>query len=190
PNLQSEIAILRAALADPGVEEDVKSYDLTWLLHLVGDVHQPLHCTSRFDHSDPSGDQGGNLVVISGASSPSICDDPRYCPYGPPTELHAFYDDITGSSSCLGEVEAAAATLPKPKQKDAAIGDEVSWVQESFALAQNVVYAPPIGVGDGPFTLDETYQKAALSLGRQRISLAGTRLANLLNESFAKESAH
>jgi hypothetical protein len=190
PNAETQIAAFRAALATPAVEDDVKSYDLTWLLHLVGDVHQPLHCTSRFDHADPNGDQGANKVVINGASSPAICDDPRYCPFGPPTELHAFYDDITGSSACLGAAESAAATLPKPKQKDAAISDEATWVQEGFQLAQSAVYVAPIGVGDGPFTLDDTYQKAALTLGKQRISLAGARLANLLNDCFAKEWAH
>ena len=36
------------------------SYDLPWLIHLTGDVHQPLHCTSRFLKSQPDGDQGGN----------------------------------------------------------------------------------------------------------------------------------
>jgi hypothetical protein len=189
PNAQTQIAAFRAVLATPGGDDDVKSYDLAWLLHLVGDVHQPLHCASRFDHSDLTGDKGGNSVVIDGDSSPDVCDDPRYCPYGPPTELHAFYDDITGASYSLAEVETAAAALAKPKQKEVAISDEASWVQEGFQLAQSAVYVAPIGIGRGPFTVDDAYQKAALTLGKQRISLAGARLANLLNDCFAKESA-
>ena len=43
-------------------EADLASYDLPWLVHLTGDVHQPLHCTSRFTKPQPHGDQGGNLV--------------------------------------------------------------------------------------------------------------------------------
>ena len=40
---------------------DPEAYDLPWLIHLTGDVHQPLHCTSRFLKSQPHGDPGGNL---------------------------------------------------------------------------------------------------------------------------------
>ena len=43
-----------------------------------------------------------------------------------------------------------------------------------------------MGLGDGPFTLDATYQKAALALGRQQLSLAGARLANLLNSCLSR----
>jgi len=48
PNAQTQIAALRKALSDPMSSDDLKSYDLVWLLHLIGDVHQPLHATSRF----------------------------------------------------------------------------------------------------------------------------------------------
>jgi S1/P1 Nuclease len=188
PNAQTQIAAFRSVLGTPGGDDDVKSYDLAWLLHLVGDVHQPLHRTSRFDQSDLTGDRGANNVSITGNTSPTICDDPRYCPYGPPTELHAFYDDITGASYSVAAVESALVTLPKPKQKDAAISDEASWVQEGFQLAQSAVYVTPIGIGHGPFVVDDAYQRAALTLAKQRISLAGARLANLLNDCFAKEA--
>src|ERR1019366_652223 len=47
PNAKTQISLFRAALASSTTSDDLKSYDLVWLLHLVGDVHQPLHCTSR-----------------------------------------------------------------------------------------------------------------------------------------------
>ena len=48
--LRSAVTILAEA------DDDVKSYDMVWLLHLVGDVHQPLHATSRFSAASPQGD--------------------------------------------------------------------------------------------------------------------------------------
>jgi hypothetical protein len=191
PNVQTQIALFRSVLATPGGDDGLKSYDLSWLLHLVGDVHQPLHCVARFDKEEPAGDQGGNLVKISGNTAPAICDDPRYCPYPPTSDLHAFWDVLTGESYAVAEVNAAAAALPRinPRSAKAKILDESAWVQEGLELAQSKVYVAPIGVGKGPFPVDAAYQKAAVTLARERISLAGARLANILNDCFAREAA-
>lgn len=186
PNALTQLTVFKQALCSTTAGDDVKGYDLVWLLHLVGDVHQPLHTVSRFDKADPLGDRGGNQVKLTGAEQPPVCDDPRFCPFGPPAELHAFYDDITGASYRAGEAQAAADALPKPNAKKAAINDEGSWISEGVQLAQTAVYVAPIGVGDGPFAVDAAYQKAALALGRQQLSLAGARLANLLNACLSK----
>jgi hypothetical protein len=186
PSAATQIPILRAALAAAATSDDVRSYDLVWLLHLVGDVHQPLHCVSRFDKTDPLGDHGGNNVKITGAAQPPVCDDPRYCPFGAPNELHAFFDDIEGSGYAAAPAEAAADKLPKPDAKGAAVRDEAVWIQEGFELAQTKVYVPPIGVGDGPFAVTPAYQAAASALGKQRMALAGARLANLLNDALGR----
>ena len=186
PSAATQIPILRAALASAAASDDIKSYDLVWLLHLVGDVHQPLHCVSRFDKADPAGDRGGNNVRITGNSQPPVCDDPRYCPFGPPTALHAFFDDIAGSGYGTAPIEAAAAKLPRPSAKAAAIDDAGVWIAEGLALARTKIYVTPIGVGDGPFVVDAAYQAAAYDLGTRRIALAGARLANLLNGALGK----
>ncbi len=63
PEIIEKIVAFRAALATD--EPDLlKSYDLVWLEHLVGDVHQPLHATTRVTKAQPKGDQGGNLVLL------------------------------------------------------------------------------------------------------------------------------
>jgi hypothetical protein len=186
PNAATEIPILRAALGSADASDDLRSYDLVWLLHLVGDVHQPLHTVSRFDAADPKGDRGGNNVQITGNVQPPVCDDPRYCPFGPPAELHAFYDDIEGSGYATSPVTAAAAALAKADAKKAKIDDSGVWVTEGLDLAKSSVYVSPVGVGDGPFTIGPHYQAAATKLGKERIALAGARLANLLNESLGK----
>ena len=185
PNAETVIPMLQAALSSASTTDDVKSYDLVWLLHLVGDIHQPLHCIARFDAADPRGDRGGNAVKITGNAQVPICDDPRYCPYGPPTNLHLFFDDIAGASYAVAPVEAAAARLPAPDPEKVAISDAAVWIQEGVDLAQSAVYVAPIGAGDGPFALTPEYQAAAVSLGRARIALAGRRLANLINQALA-----
>ena len=62
PNVETETAVFRQTLSSNATSK-LKSYDLVWLLHLVGDIHQPLHCTSRFTSTQPQGDSGGNDVT-------------------------------------------------------------------------------------------------------------------------------
>lgn len=115
-----------------------------------------------------------------------MCDDAQYCPFGPPNELHAFFDDIAGSGYGVAAVESAAAKLPPADPKKAAILDETVWFAEGLELAKSKIYLAPILQGHGPFTITPEYQAAALSLGKERIALAGARLAKLLNEALGK----
>jgi S1/P1 nuclease len=186
PNAATQLPILRAALGAATTSDDVKSYDLVWLLHLVGDVHQPLHCVSRYDAGDPAGDRGGNNVKITGAAQPPVCDDPRYCPFGPPNELHAFLDDIGGSGYATAPAADAAAKLATAPKTAAAMKDESVWIAEGLDLARTKVYLAPIGAGDGPFAVTPAYQADMSELGKKRIALAGARLATLLNDALGK----
>src|SRR5262249_39587347 len=79
---------------DPKLEK-LKSYDLSWLLHLVGDVHQPLHATTRVSATKPDGDDGGNGVELSS-----------------PANLHTFWDDVLGSGNTPSTALNAIMTLP------------------------------------------------------------------------------
>src|SRR5262249_21923632 len=78
----TEIPILRDGLAHGN--QDVQSYDLVWLIHLVGDVHQPLHGVQRFTKAQPDGDSGGGDV--------KLCSTPN-CTYS----LHSFWDGLFGT---------------------------------------------------------------------------------------------
>ena len=164
PNAQERIALFRTVLASTSADP-LKSYDLTWLLHLVGDVHQPLHASTRVSSTDPNGDSGGNLVKLSCTSC----------------ELHAFWDDLLGTSNNLKTVVKAARKLPAAEAALAAKSDEKDWIAESFTESQQTVYAAPIAAGNGPFTLTTMYKKNAGKLAKVRVELAGARLANLLN---------
>jgi hypothetical protein len=59
----TDMSLMRAVLKSASTD-DLKSYDLVWLLHLVGDVHQPLHFTTRVSAGFPTGDAGGNDVEV------------------------------------------------------------------------------------------------------------------------------
>jgi len=165
PNAQERIALFRGVLASTTAADALKSYDLTWLLHLVGDIHQPLHASTRVSSTDPDGDAGGNLVKLDCAKC----------------QLHGFWDDLLGKQNNLKAVTKAARKLPKPNAELASKSDEKDWIAESFQEAQQTVYSAPIAAGDGPFTLTTQYKKNAGKLAKQRVALAGTRLANLLN---------
>jgi hypothetical protein len=175
PNAQTQIATFRDTLpASSGATKSVRSYDLVWLLHLVGDVHQPLHATSRFLNGQP--DDGGNSVSIT-------CDSGVSCEGA--SKLHAFWDDLLGPNNTTPkEVEAAADMLPMADATLAAINDENVWIDESFRAAQSDIYKSPVGVSLGPFTLTAEYKANAVDLAKQRVALAGARLANFLNAAF------
>jgi len=172
PNARTQIALFRKTLTSPVASSDLKSYDLVWLIHLVGDVHQPLHATSRFDKAHVAGDDGGNGVTVCSA------------PCQKQERLHAFWDHILGVSTDAAVAIDKAKELPAADPQRAAIIDEAVWIRESFEAAQTYVYVLPIGAGAGPFELTDAYAGAAQELAGQRIALAGARLANLLNDAF------
>lgn len=58
PNVQTQIAKCRDVIASDASSKD-KSYALVWLLHLVGDVHQPLHAMARIAAGESNDDKGG-----------------------------------------------------------------------------------------------------------------------------------
>ncbi len=173
PNVQTQIAAFRAVLASSALDP-LKSYDLVWLLHLVGDVHQPLHCTTRITSGQPNGDAGGNLVKCPNC-------DPGY------GELHGFWDDVlgtTGNSADYQSIIAAAQQLSAPDAGLAANVETNAWIAEGVTLAKTEVYKSPIGPGLGPFTLTPEYEASAKAVAAQRVALAGARLGNILNQEL------
>jgi hypothetical protein len=169
PTATQKIAAFRAALAT-NIPDAIKSYDLVWLIHLVGDVHQPLHCATRISATNPKGDEGGNLVVIN----------------GPSKELHAFWDGALGVGDTKNFMTAVkvGGTLPPPDAALVSDDKEEDWAAESYSLAKSSVYIDPIGSGLGPFTVNSAYTANAQRIAKQRVSLAGARLANLLKEAL------
>jgi hypothetical protein len=168
PNVETQIGVFKQVLAS-NAKDSLKSYDLVWLMHLVGDVHQPLHSATRVTSADPKGDAGGNDVKLTNA----------------PGELHAYWDDILGTGTTADfKTAVKAAQLLPTAGADASDSNEADWVNESFHLAQTNVYAAPIGPAEGPYTTDATYKAATLATAQQQVALAGARLAKLLETNL------
>ena len=172
PNALTEIEKLSAAIATDE-SDDVKSYDLVWLEHLVGDIHQPLHATSRFTANHPSGDAGGNLVYF--------CDKP--CT----DELHAYWDGLFGDTPTNEQLELNGTTLLRhPIPAGSKSLDPQTWATGSFDLAKSAVYTAPISDDNDPSIKDSPrpnapYRSHANRVANEQVLLAGYRLANLLN---------
>lgn len=175
PNAETQIIAFRAVLASSQPDE-LKSYDLVWLLHLVGDIHQPLHTVTRVTQAHRKGDAGGNLVKLFGDAV---------------FNLHGYWDDLPGSDCkfCTDEMHCAhraavlARTLPQVSAKVARNLDIAAWIHEGFEYAQTRVYRDPIGAADQAYTIipDSAYERDAYRLAKSRIAAAGARLARVLN---------
>jgi hypothetical protein len=171
PNIETELRLMLRTLRSPSATAALKSYDLTWVEHLVGDAHQPLHTVSRFTRSQPEGDAGGNRVAL--------CAPPCR------RNLHEFWDDILGRARGSQAAIRYAAGLPPVPPGQARIGSPRRWLEGSRRIAERYVYAPPIGDGAGPYRLDARYRRTALAIARHQIALAGARLAWVLNRDLS-----
>lgn len=181
PNALTQIKTMRKTLASDA-SDDVKSYDLCWLTHIVGDVHQPLHCTTRVSKFSMHGDNGGNDV--------SIIYNPakyKYETFGegekPQIRLHWFWDSCLGNTG-LDNTLRVAGQLKAANSKLANDLNENDWVKESFDFAKKKLYSSPIGAGNGPFEMTSKYEQAAVKLAKERVELAGERLAKILNHEL------
>jgi hypothetical protein len=167
PNLKTQIAALRYALQSPRTNTDTRSYSLVWLLHLVGDAHQPLHATSRFSHEYPRGDQGGNAVIL--------------CEHTCNQNLHELWDRALGTTRKMQSIIRIAASFAPADPHRAAIIDETVWLHESAEISQRQIYTDPVGKAESSITLTKNYKISARDIARKQASIAGARLANTLN---------
>lgn len=174
-NAVSRIEVFRDALAARDATDSVKSYDLSWLIHLVGDIHQPLHATARFTSDFRHGDRGGNSVKVCAVTA-------SHC--GTNDSLHSFWDGGIGNSKSANVALAKAKQLRPADRVEADVSDPNRWAAESSELAKTYAYAAPVGRGKGPYRLTARYSAKAGSVAEQRIALAGARLANILNDAW------
>lgn len=172
PKKPNALVELRRILKGPGLS----AYDLPWLIHLTGDVHQPLHCTSRFTKELPHGDQGGNLVFVM-----------------PGRTLHGFWDGLAGNDTGDAYVNrfatGVAAELIQAKGPHPRLSrDPKQWIQEGLALAQQDVYTFGIASGsrENPIMLAPDYESKSRQIARVQLAKAGFRLAAVLNAKLGR----
>ncbi|WP_076860727.1 S1/P1 nuclease [Bradyrhizobium mercantei] len=173
----TQLKVMIAALpANSGASDDIRSYDLVWILHLVGDAHQPLHAAARYTIQIPDGDAGGNAESVIPASGWSMA-------------LHAYWDAIFGGySSPYGAVFDAddkdGLSSVGVSQAEVQIADPAVWAQESADLAKQFAYMPPVSTGKNPVLLTRDYETNAKNVARARAALAAARLANLVETAL------
>jgi hypothetical protein len=182
-NLLERLEALSGRLADPEAPAAERAVALAWLLHLVGDAHQPFHTSARVtDHPDERrGDRGGNTFELH--------VDPVT---GERIDLHAWWDRILGVGLPRrpGEptdawIDRAAAELARrhPSSLGAA-SDFESWIDEGAAVARGTAYRHGLRRGRRP---PQEYQRAAWAAAAPAMVRAGHRLAVLLDEALAGE---
>lgn len=157
-----------ARLRDDDLPTATRREALAFVVHLVADLHQPLH-------AGDGQDRGGNDIVVE-------VDGQR-------SNLHRVMD---GEFFPWGELAQSGRTSdPAPDEWQGRIEaslrrkDIVDWVEDSHRLAMEAVYAPlPPARADrvrvmGPALLERFWQ-----LARQRVQLAGWRLAQVLDAAL------
>jgi hypothetical protein len=198
---QAELRLKTASMED-------KAIALCWILHLVGDIHQPLHCATLYSEClFPDGDAGGNAVGIRIG--------------GQKVRLHTYWDGLLGAASNeLGEIrddsdyaeeayklvslrsakvinDFARPSLNELKQHE----QFADWGAESLSLAREVAYAdgaiariavkvPPgfdAEVPEDAMEAPEGYAAKASRVADRRAALAGYRLVDTLRSTLPRK---
>jgi hypothetical protein len=186
PNALTEVTRL---LGTVGGQEKLASYSLPWIVHIVGDVHQPLHTVSRYSSTLPKGDRGGNDAWVR-----PLGFEVRPVPPGGQAvsgvNLHSYWDRLGGSDDSPANVDRLATELAREyRERYPAVVPDThpeTWVVEGFYNARSVAYSFSTNSGTmgQPIALDRDYEEASQRLSRDRLAVAGFRLAAALNEQL------
>jgi nuclease S1 len=155
-------------LGDRALEKQIRAEALKFLIHFVGDIHQPLHASY-------ASDRGGNEV---------------WAHIGGRTErLHSWWDsdlfesywgkDRAGAIAECNAIEIQSSWL-QSKPED--------WANESFKITREVIYSSTGGANtrNTPILLPDVYAHAARPIITLRLLMAGVRLAATINEALSK----
>ena len=186
--IKKNLADYRTAASAPSTPANKlkQARAIAFLIHLVGDIHQPLHC------SEPGGSTGGNAIQVANAR--------------PPGNLHHFWDGAYGVSFDRTSGKAivpgngarpatAKATAFADRTRAIMVGhapgplwnsngqDYRAWANQTFAIAKRDAYGPLAVHGPpyAPVMLSEAYVNKARDITDRRVTLAGYRLAKLLD---------
>lgn len=164
----------RAILADRSQPLQARRDALKFLVHLVGDAHQPMHAGNRTD-------AGGNGYQISLATKlePEAYARDKYVDGVMGTNLHSVWDYYVLGERGLGLPQYADAldALPWPLPPEA-LSTPLAWAKESCRLID------ARGLYPESHKMDRSYPDAMRPLAEQRVRQAAYRLAALLNETL------
>jgi len=164
----------RFVLRDPKASLADKQLALRFIVHLVGDLHQPLHVGKCCD-------KGGNDVKVTW--------------FGKPTNLHAIWDSQLVDEEQLSFTELAAKLERHISNQDVLDWWDINprdWISESGKIRDTLYPSLPMsqdgkneGKGGSAPELSYSYVYKFTPLMERRLSQAGVRLAAYLNDVFA-----
>ena len=180
-NVTTAIDYNTRVLIDSSRPASDRAIALCWVLHLMGDIHQPLHAGSLFSPVlFDTGDRGGNGIAIG--------DD----------TLHGRWDSALAEGGFLAELPLLLDLAAGYRETNAA-GAATNWSQwlnESRQLIQSIVYTTAmvraIRNADAnnssmpAVTLSNDYVGRMEQTSRQRLGLAGLRMANFFNAELTR----
>ena len=185
-NIVERLPVVEATLKSPQTSPSERAVALAWYLHLMGDLHQPLHCATWISPEYPKGDRGGNEVAIQ--------------PRSAAVKLHAFWDDALGTGETYTFIAFQADQIQTNPQLAKSQLKELKshqtyplWAEESFDLAksfgylngeiEHTKYHEGIASADVP-GLNPGYEENMHIVSRRRVALAGIRLGKKLKAIF------
>lgn len=208
-----EIERAFAVLSNAGEERCARAAALKYIIHFVGDMHQPLHNATDIHDAEAIAngfptDRGGNLKFVTWLGSPTN-------QFGDNWQLHAVWDsgiidkmleEQSADEASLANALAAALTPaqkqfavasagPPPKFAESLDGLLTQWAQDAHALAVQKAYgglgpqdANDVAVDKGKsyhrYHLTAAYLNSNGPFVRQQLAFAGVRLARILNEAL------
>ncbi len=165
----------KKVLADKTQPKKKRQEALLFLVHLVGDLAQPLHCATR-------GDNGGNGLKVS-----YLGNDGHHL------NLHAVWDInlVRENLVSFDPMKTAASfndSIKDEERQEWAKKGTKEWMMESYELARTKAYRkadgdtslPKVGTVD----LDETYVKQNRDVVALQLKKGGIRLAKVLNDAL------
>ena len=164
PCVLDKITSYGAVLADPSQSKLARLQALSFVVHFIGDVHQPLHTAVR------DNDAGGNAEHVRIDNKSTVLhhawDEPLVSEINP---------DPQGLATDLASEIGTASGEPSSQPND--------WARQSFAYAKPDAYdgVPPANGTKIVATLDAAYQDRAHPIVRIQIARAGVRLAQFIS---------
>jgi hypothetical protein len=191
PEPQNVITALKkyVNILKTSTDDNERAQALRFIIHFVGDIHQPLHCATRVTQNAKEGDRGGNLFKVKLPGKDGKFQS---------VKLHSYWDGGIGDFPKAGpnfappplqQITPAAKRITKefpdsdPAWKNGGPEDFEGWAKESTELAQSTSYdgLKPNGKPD------QAYKKAALQTAHKRVAWGGYRLAELLNSIWPEQ---
>ena len=164
------IAYMEQRAADRALDRADRATALKYLVHFIGDLHQPFHALGV--------GRGGNDVAVRVFGVSNCGNDPARPPL--PCNLHSVWDSRLIAHRDLPD-QAYAATLEKliaqQRWVSQSPGTPAEWAEQSWALGKAALVKPNTNI-------DEDYYRKQIGVVDERLALGGVRLAAVLNRVF------